>query len=76
MKNKKIIILFKNKFFLIKINNIIFFSQNLLETNNFVTAKTYTFLYILLILQKFGLKKNRVLVDNSFSGPVGLKISK
>jgi hypothetical protein len=58
INKNKIIILSQNQQIVIQINKIKFLIQFLVRTKNYnITAKVYNFMYIYLILQRFGLKK-------------------
>jgi len=58
INKNKIIIFSQNQQIVIQINKIKFLIQFLVRTKNYnITAKVYNFMYIYLILQRFGLKK-------------------
>jgi hypothetical protein len=62
MNKNKISILFLNGKFLVKLNNINFFIQNVFKcnTNLRMFPKIYTFFYIIKVLRRFGFLSTKI----------------
>ena len=60
-RNKRVILKYKNCIFFVMLDNNLFFCQPILMSHNkFFTDYSYTYMYVLKILSRFGLTPNLI----------------